>query len=120
MCPIEKKLLDDWVSRRHNVHTLALNKDGQLMMVCYPNKRLSLNLQQIPTDKKLPDEWVSNHMDEDHPEDLANFAFAYNNEPYVVFDLARVNDDKFINWGTIECMKNGCIFSGKYESPQRT
>ena len=28
-----------------------------------------------------------------------------------MFDLARVSDDKFINWGTIECLKNGCRVS---------
>ena len=80
-------------SERHNVHTLALNKDGQLMVTCYKNKRLSLkkgmvsvanilgiaphNLQRVPTDKKLPDEWVINHMNTDASEDLSPFAFTY-------------------------------------------
>ncbi len=43
--------------------------------------------------------------------------YAYDSEPYVVFDLARSAGK--INYGTLEAMKNGICFIKKYESRQK-
>eukprot|EP00112_Aurelia_sp_Birch-Aquarium-sp1_P006651 Seg173.8 transcript_id=Seg173.8/GoldUCD/mRNA.D3Y31 product="Master replication protein" protein_id=Seg173.8/GoldUCD/D3Y31 len=42
-------------------------------------------------------------------------AYAYNGESGVIFDLSRSQPEK-INFDTIESLKNGMIFSTKYES----
>jgi hypothetical protein len=63
------------------------------MVTCYKNKRLSLkkgmtsmanilgvahhNVARVPTDEKLPDDWVCVHMNPDVPEDLSPFVFTY-------------------------------------------
>ena len=46
---------------------------------------------------------------------FADFAYAYQEEPYVVFDLPRSNED-FAPYKAIECCKNGILFSSKYHS----
>lgn len=45
----------------------------------------------------------------------ADIAQAFSHHKIVIFDLPRDNQDA-ISWGTIECIKNGLIFSPKYES----
>lgn len=45
----------------------------------------------------------------------SDIAYAYNSQPIVVFDFARTCEDR-INYQVIEDLKNGMIFSGKYES----
>ncbi len=45
----------------------------------------------------------------------ADIAYAYNQEPIVVFDLTR-SDKHFINYSVMESFKNGRLFSSKYES----
>ncbi|WAR27255.1 MREP-like protein [Mya arenaria] len=45
----------------------------------------------------------------------ANIAHAYNCEKIVVFDFARCMQE-FVNYSIIEAIKNGLIFSPKYES----
>jgi hypothetical protein len=40
---------------------------------------------------------------------------AYNGENYIIFDMTRENSEQ-INYSTIESLKNGIVFSGKYES----
>lgn len=45
----------------------------------------------------------------------ADISHAYDGEPIVVFDYSRSNEES-INYGVIETIKNGMIFSGKYES----
>lgn len=45
----------------------------------------------------------------------ADIAYAYNGEPIVVFDFSRSNEES-INYGAIETVKNGIMFSGKYEA----
>ena len=45
----------------------------------------------------------------------ADIAYIYNGERIVVFDIARSLQDH-INWGDIEQIKNGMVFSPKYES----
>lgn len=45
----------------------------------------------------------------------ADAAYAYNGQPIVVFDFSRSQSD-IINYGLIESLKNGAIFSPKYES----
>ena len=45
----------------------------------------------------------------------ADAAYAYNGQKLVLFDFARTSID-VINYGLIESLKNGCIFSSKYES----
>ncbi|KAK3100423.1 hypothetical protein FSP39_019735 [Pinctada imbricata] len=44
-----------------------------------------------------------------------NFAFAYKEQPVVIFDYVR-DDQTAINYGVLENLKNGMIFSSKYES----
>lgn len=44
-----------------------------------------------------------------------DIAYAYKGERIVIFDLARCEQSK-INYGIIETLKNGFIFSPKYES----
>lgn len=45
----------------------------------------------------------------------ADIALAYNYEPIVVFDFSRSLEDH-VNYNIIECMKNGMLFSNKYNS----
>lgn len=45
----------------------------------------------------------------------ADIALAYNGEGLVIFDFSRTVDGK-VNYGIIEALKNGMLFSGKYES----
>ena len=44
-----------------------------------------------------------------------DIAYAYGDEPNVVFDFTRQQEER-INYGCIESFKNGRIFSAKYES----
>lgn len=44
-----------------------------------------------------------------------DIAHAYKMEDYVMFDYARSNEDK-LNYPVLENLKNGCIFSPKYDS----
>lgn len=47
-------------------------------------------------------------------------AYAWNGEPIVIFDLARAQTkSEAVNWSTIEKVKDGCLFSGKYESTMK-
>lgn len=46
---------------------------------------------------------------------LRDIAYTYKSEPIVIFDLSR-NDQAEINYSIIEHLKNGRIFSGKYQS----
>lgn len=48
----------------------------------------------------------------------ADIAYAYNNEPIVVFDWPRDVVDR-VPYGLVEMFKNGRIFVGKYESRTR-
>lgn len=45
----------------------------------------------------------------------ADITFAYSGEPIVIFDFSRSNEDT-INYGVIESIKNGIVFSPKYEA----
>lgn len=45
----------------------------------------------------------------------ADIAYAYNYEPVVVFDFTK-SQEEFVNYSTIECFKDGMIFSPKYNS----
>lgn len=45
----------------------------------------------------------------------SDIAHVYDNHPIVVWDLSRSNEDK-VNYGPMEDIKNGRIFSPKYES----
>jgi hypothetical protein len=48
---------------------------------------------------------------------LADMAYVITNQPIVIFDLARTSADKIDHvYTAIECLKNGRIFSPKYES----
>jgi len=48
---------------------------------------------------------------------LSDLAYAYNGEPVVVIDLARTSVEHMDHWYTfIESLKNGILFSPKYES----
>jgi hypothetical protein len=51
----------------------------------------------------------------------ADIAHAYDEQPIVVFDLPRTIVDHMDHiYSVIESLKNGCIFSGKYESRTKT
>lgn len=41
---------------------------------------------------------------------------AYNNQRIILYDIPRCVDDQYINWGTIEKLKDGILFSGKFNS----
>lgn len=41
---------------------------------------------------------------------------AYNNEPYVVFDLPRAVEPEKVSYHAMESFKDGMCFSGKYQS----
>jgi hypothetical protein len=43
-------------------------------------------------------------------------AHAYNKEPIVIFDIARSAEGKDLSFSLIEHLKNGCLFSNKYDS----
>lgn len=43
---------------------------------------------------------------------LADAACAYNGQPIVVFDIPRSTPADFVNYGTIETIKNGMVFQG--------
>ncbi|KAK3106199.1 hypothetical protein FSP39_014912 [Pinctada imbricata] len=45
----------------------------------------------------------------------AHFAYAYQEEPMVVFDYVR-DDAEHINYALLEQLKNGMLFSSKYQS----
>lgn len=47
-----------------------------------------------------------------------DIALAYNNKPVVIFDLSRTEDDR-INYTVLEQIKNGRIWSPKYESKMK-
>nr|QKV51283.1 putative replication associated protein [Crucivirus sp.] len=47
-----------------------------------------------------------------------DLAYAYKGEPYAIFDFERCNED-VINYGALEKLKNGKIFSSKYESTSK-
>ena len=52
---------------------------------------------------------------------VADIAHAYDEQPIVVFDLPRTIADHMDHiYSVIESLKNGCIFSGKYESRTKT
>lgn len=42
--------------------------------------------------------------------------YAYHNETIVVYDIPRSADEAYCNWGVLEKLKDGILFSGKYES----
>ena len=47
-----------------------------------------------------------------------DLAHAYNGEPIVIFDFSRFVNER-VNYGAIESLKNGMIFSGKYQSKSK-
>lgn len=49
---------------------------------------------------------------------VADIAYAYNNEDYFIMDLTRSMEGR-VNYGILESMKNGILFSAKYTSKQK-
>lgn len=45
--------------------------------------------------------------------------YAYNNQEIIIYDIPRCQDEEYINYGTIEKLKDGLYFSGKYNSTQK-
>lgn len=54
-----------------------------------------------------------------HNSTINHMAYAYNEEPIVVFDLTRTGEAS-VNYDFIECLKTGIIFSTKYESHMKS
>lgn len=48
----------------------------------------------------------------------ADIKYAYNGQDIVIFDYVR-SMEEIVNYGIIECMKDGIMFSTKYESKQK-
>ena len=48
----------------------------------------------------------------------ADIKYAYNGQKVVLFDITRSQPERF-NYEVLESIKNGMIFSGKYESAVR-
>lgn len=48
----------------------------------------------------------------------ADILYTYNNQEIVILDIPRCIDEQYINWGILEQLKDGIIFSGKYEGKQ--
>lgn len=46
---------------------------------------------------------------------MADFAYAYSGEPYVIFDIPRDKQD-YLQYSILEGLCNGVLFSSKYES----
>lgn len=42
--------------------------------------------------------------------------YAYNNQDIILYDIPRCCEEEYINWGTIEKLKDGIYFSGKFNS----
>jgi len=49
---------------------------------------------------------------------MKDIAYAYKGQPLVYFDLPRTQEEKFA-YGTVEALKDGKIFSSKYESQMK-
>nr|QKV51336.1 putative replication associated protein [Crucivirus sp.] len=45
----------------------------------------------------------------------ADLAYPYDSEPIIVFNFVMANEEK-VNWQPIECLKDGIIYSSKYQS----
>lgn len=45
-----------------------------------------------------------------------DFALSYNLEKIVIIDFPRATDEHYVNYDILECLKNGRIWSPKYES----
>lgn len=67
--------------------------------------------------------WFTKYMVAKHPDKVIRFtnaktadvALAYEGQEIVFFDFSRVVDGR-VNYGVVEDLKNGMLFSGKYES----
>ncbi len=46
----------------------------------------------------------------------ADILYSYDKQPYVIYDIKRTLNDKYINYNVMESFKDGHIFSSKYES----
>jgi len=40
--------------------------------------------------------------------------YAYKNEKIILYDIPRSCDEEHVNWGVLEKLKDGIVFSGKY------
>lgn len=50
------------------------------------------------------------------PSKGADILYSYKNENIILYDIPRSCDEEYVNWGVIEKLKDGIIFSGKYAS----
>jgi len=46
----------------------------------------------------------------------ADILHCYKNEKIILYDIPRSCDEEYVNWGVIEKLKDGIVFSGKYNS----
>lgn len=51
-----------------------------------------------------------------NPAKSADIFYMYKNQPIIIYDIPRTTDDRFINWGALEKLKDGYMVSGKYDS----
>lgn len=49
----------------------------------------------------------------------ADILYAYREQKLIVYDIPRSIDEEYVNWGTIEKLKDGIYFNGKFTSMSR-
>lgn len=122
---------------KHARHIINEHKSEEYMKTNYktitPNDNQNIILQHISTQNDRQITWVNDPIGNTGKTFLSkhliasqgairftngrtnDIAYAYKNNPIVVFDFARTCEER-INYQIIEDLKNGMIFSSKYES----
>lgn len=62
--------------------------------------------------------WLQNHYSVCilRPSKAADCLYLYNNQPIVIFDIPKSTDDQYVPWGALEQIKDGIVFSSKYDT----
>lgn len=114
-----KKALD-------NYKNIELN-DKQKIMLDHLKKQDDRQVTWICDPKgKTGKTWLSKYLIATDPEDCIRFengktkdiAYAYNGQNTIIFDFSRTLDGR-VNYSIIESLKNGMLFSGKYNSTSK-
>lgn len=51
-----------------------------------------------------------------NPAKSADIFYMYKNQRIIIYDIPRTTDDRYVNWGALEKLKDGYMVSGKYDS----